>query len=143
LLNDATRASLKVLLHIENEFPSFPVFHATHIKSCIRTCNFPSVAYNIIHCWKICRDFKVTALLLGMQLGFTKFCCFLYETDSHAKDHHYSVKECPKHEQFNLDNSVRNEPILHPKKIFLLPLHIKLGMMKNFDKALDCKAKAQ
>jgi hypothetical protein len=36
----------------------------------------------------------------------------LYETDSHAKDHHYSVKECPKHEQINLDNIVRNEPIL-------------------------------
>lgn len=72
LLYDTTRASLKVLLHIENEFPSFLVFHASHIK----TCNFPSAAYNTTHCWNICRDFKVTALLLGMQLGFKKFCCF-------------------------------------------------------------------
>ena len=80
-LNDATRASLKVFLHTENEFSSYPVFHATHMKSHIRTCNFPSDAYNVKHCWNICRDFKVTALLLGMQLGFTKFCCFLYETD--------------------------------------------------------------
>jgi hypothetical protein len=142
LLNDATRASLKVLLHIGNAFPSFPVFHSTHMKSHIRTCNFPSAAYNITHCWNICGHFKVTALLLGMQLGFAKFCCFLLETDSHAKRSPL-VKECPKHEQFNLDNSVRNEPILHPKKIFLLPLHTKLGTMKNFVNAFVCKAKTQ
>jgi len=66
LLNDATRASLKVLLHLGNESPSFPVFHSTHKKSHIRTCNFPSAAYNITHCWNICRDFKVTALLLAV-----------------------------------------------------------------------------
>lgn len=63
LLNDAIRASLKVLLHIGNEFPTFPVFYSTHMKSHIRTCNSRSAAYNIIHCWNICRDFKVTALL--------------------------------------------------------------------------------
>jgi len=29
--------------------------------------------------WNFCGDLKVTALLLGLQLGYTKFCCFLCE----------------------------------------------------------------
>ena len=27
--------------------------------------------------WTFCCDLKVVALLLGMQLGYTKYCCFL------------------------------------------------------------------
>ena len=50
LLTDVTNASLKgVFLHIENDFLTFPVFHATHMKSHIRTSNFSSVASNITH----------------------------------------------------------------------------------------------
>jgi hypothetical protein len=50
LLTNATKAILKVvLLHIGDEFPSFPLLHATHMKGHIRTCNFSSVAYNITH----------------------------------------------------------------------------------------------
>jgi len=29
--------------------------------------------------WQICGDLKVTALLLGLQQGFTKYCCFICE----------------------------------------------------------------
>ncbi|GBL93511.1 hypothetical protein AVEN_15505-1, partial [Araneus ventricosus] len=31
-----------------------------------------------------------------------------------------------------------NEPLVASKKILLPPLHIKLGLMKNFVKAMDC-----
>jgi hypothetical protein len=27
--------------------------------------------------WKICGDLKVIALLLGLQQGFKKYCCFI------------------------------------------------------------------
>jgi len=27
--------------------------------------------------WKVCDDLKVVALLVGMQLGYTKYCCSL------------------------------------------------------------------
>jgi len=29
--------------------------------------------------WKLFGDLKVVALLLGMQLGYTKYCCLLCE----------------------------------------------------------------
>jgi hypothetical protein len=29
--------------------------------------------------WKICGDLKVLGLLLGMQQGYTKYCCLLCE----------------------------------------------------------------
>jgi hypothetical protein len=32
---------------------------------------------------------------------------------------------------------VQNNPLVNPEKVFLLPLHIKLGLMKNFVKAID------
>jgi hypothetical protein len=80
---------------------------------------------------------KVTALLVGMQLGFTKFCCFLCEWHSPAKDHHYSAKEWPKHEQLQRGRkNVRKEPLVDLKNIFLPPLRFKLGMMKNFVKTM-------
>jgi len=46
--------------------------------------------------WKLCGDLKVVALLLGMQLGYTKYCCLLCEWDSRDKKNHYVNKLWPK-----------------------------------------------
>jgi hypothetical protein len=43
--------------------------------------------------WEICGDLKAIGLLLGMQSGYTKFCCFLCEWDSQLKDKHYKIKD--------------------------------------------------
>ena len=32
--------------------------------------------------WQICGDLKEIALLLGLQQGFTNYCCFICEWDS-------------------------------------------------------------
>ena len=48
------------------------------------------VHYNI-HCWNICSDLEVIDHL-GRQLGFNKFCCFICEWDSRAKDCQSFVK---------------------------------------------------
>jgi hypothetical protein len=36
--------------------------------------------------WKIRGDLKVIAILLKVQKGYTKYCCFLCERGSRAKD---------------------------------------------------------
>jgi hypothetical protein len=45
--------------------------------------------------WNICVGLKVIALLLGLQLGYTKFLCFLCEWDSRDKAHHYVKRIWP------------------------------------------------
>ena len=42
--------------------------------------------------WKLRGDLKVVALLLGMQLGYTKYCCFLCQWDSRDKKNYYVNK---------------------------------------------------
>jgi hypothetical protein len=46
--------------------------------------------------WNICRDLKVIVLLLGLQLGYTKYCCCLCEWDSRDCKNHYNQKQWPK-----------------------------------------------
>ena len=50
-----------------------------------------SINYNE-HKWKMCGDLKVIAILLGMQLGYTKYCCFLCMWDSRGRSSH-DIKE--------------------------------------------------
>jgi len=89
------------------------------------------------YCWTICCDLKVIALLMGLQLGYTKFCCFLCEWDSRDKKNHYIKKELPKHK--SLTPGPKNvHPFIVSSDMIILPsLHIKWGLFKNFVKALD------
>ena len=77
-------------------------------------------------------------ILLGMQGGYTKYCCFLCEWDSRARDKHYRQKVWTKRSKYvpGLKN-VSRISLVDPNRIFLPPLHIKLGLMKNFVKALN------
>jgi len=73
-----------------------------------------------------------------MQLGYTKYCCYVCEWDSWDKKNHYVNKLWPK--QTSLmpgKKNVINPPLVLPEKIYLSPLHIKLGLMKNFVKGMD------
>ena len=45
--------------------------------------------------WEVCGDFKVIAVLLGLQAGYTKYSCFLYEWNSRARGTHCSRKHWP------------------------------------------------
>jgi len=76
---------------------------------------------------------QVVALLLGMQLSFTKSCCFLCEWDRWDKSNHYVSKLWPKRTSLMPgEKNVVNPPLVLPDKIYLPPLHINLGLMKNF-----------
>ena len=80
--------------------------------------------------WKLRGDLKVVALLLGMQLGYTKYCCFPCEWDSRDKKNHYVNKLWPKRTSLTPGekNIVRPHLVL-PEKICLSPLYIKLGLV--------------
>ncbi|GBN87921.1 hypothetical protein AVEN_78871-1 [Araneus ventricosus] len=44
------------------------------------------------HSWHICADLKVIAVLVLLQAGYTKFCCFLCKWDSRNRKKHYIKK---------------------------------------------------
>lgn len=100
LFVDASVLSLKaVLLHIGNIHPSIPIAHAVHMKESYESMDFllDKIQYGKYK-WNICGDFKVIGLMLGLQLGYTKYPCFLCEWDSRNKDEHYIRKVWPPRE---------------------------------------------
>ena len=140
LFTDWSKVSLKVvLLHNGNKFPSVPLAHAANMKESYESMKlmFGKIKYDEFK-WKLCGDLKVVALLLGMQLGYTKYCCLLCEWDSQDKKNHYVNKLWPKRTPLTAgEKNVISPPIVLPENIFLPPLHIKLGLMKNFVKGMD------
>jgi hypothetical protein len=96
-----------------------------------------------IHCWNNCQDLKVVALLVRMQHGFTKFCCFLCEWNSPATHGLSSIEEWNQHEQVlpgQTQPSETNSWYIQ-RKLYLPSIHIKLGMMKNFVSAMGHNGK--
>jgi hypothetical protein len=144
LFIDASKISLKgVLLHNGNIQPAIPVAHAAGMKESYESMQ---VLLNLVkyqnHQWSICGDFKVIALILGMQGGYTKHSCFLCLWDSRDDANHYQKKEWPKRDVLIPGKqNVKYAPLIEPSKVLLPPLHIKLGLMKNFVKALDEKGR--
>ena len=77
-------------------------------------------------------------MLLDQHSGFTKYPCFLCEWDSRDGINRWIKRNWPIRE--SLTPIYRN--ILHPalvdrSNVILPPLHIKLGLMKQFVKALN------
>ena len=70
--------------------PSIPVAHTFVIKESDDSMKqlLQYIMY-YTYKWNICADLKVIVLLLGLQLGYTKFPCFLCDLDSRDKAHHY------------------------------------------------------
>jgi hypothetical protein len=97
LFIDCSKVSLKtVLLHIGNVLPYITVTHAFGIKESDDSMKqlLQYIKYNTYK-WNICADLKVIALLLVLQLRYTKFPCFLCEWDSRDKAHHYIKRIWP------------------------------------------------
>ena len=83
------------------------------------------------------------ALLLGMQLGYTKYGCFLCEWDSRDKKTHYVNRLWPTGTSLTpREKNVVNPALVLPENIFLLQLHINLGLVKNFVKYVDKTSRA-
>lgn len=140
LFIDSSKTSLKaVLLHNGNQYPSIPVAYGAHFKETYDVLKhlLTKIEYDKHH-WAICADLKVVALLLGLQTGYTKYCCFLCEWDSRAKAEHYVRQTWPLRTSYDPgQKNVKNDPLVDPKHVLLPPLHIKLGLIKNFVKAMN------
>ena len=78
------------------------------------------------------------ALLLGLQQGFTKYCCFICEWDRRARSLHYSRKDWPARKSREPEiMNVENQPLEEPSKILLPSMHLKLGLTKKSVKAMN------
>jgi len=74
-----------VLLHNGKSLPSLPVGHSVHSKESYENTKILMEAINYDKFkLQISCDLKVIALLLGLQQGFTKYCCFICEWNSRA-----------------------------------------------------------
>jgi hypothetical protein len=145
LVIDSSKFSLKaVLLHNGNVLPSILVTHAFGIKESDDSMKqlLQYIKYDAYK-WNICADLKVIALLLGLQLGYTEFPCFLCELDSGDKAHYYIKTIWPARKFLEPGHkNVKYLSLVESLRILLPPLHIKLGLMKNFVTAMDCNGTA-
>jgi hypothetical protein len=84
----------------------------------------------------ICGDLKVLGMLLGRQPGYTKYPCFTCEWDSRERSQSWEQKHwTPRTSLEPGSKNILRKSLVDPKKI-LLPNHVKLGIMKQFVKAL-------
>ena len=141
LFIDSCKRSFKcVLLHNGNQLASVPLAHSTSLKEIYDSVKY--VLEKISYCqheWQICVDLKMVNVLLGQQSGFTKYPCFLCMWDSRDRSQHYIKKDWPARDEMvpGRSNNIVNNPLVDRHKILLPPLHIKLGLIKQFTKALD------
>lgn len=140
LFIDSSKSSLKaVLLHVTNSKHSIPIALSTNTKETYLSLKkiIDLVKYND-HMWKICADLKVVALLRGMQLGYTKNMCFMCLWDTRFAGDQYNTRDWPLREEIRLRRqNIIEIPLVPIEKVLLPPLHIKLGIVKNFLKALN------
>ena len=113
----SSKVNLKlVLLNNGNRFPSVPLAHAANMKESYESIKIllKKIKYDEFK-WKLRGDLKVMALLLGMQLGHTKYCCFLCQWDSRNKKNHYVNKLWPKRTSLTPgEKNVVNPPLVLP-----------------------------
>lgn len=135
LFIDSSSTSLKaVLLHVTNSKPSIPVAYSTETKE---TYDVLKTVLNSIdyekHQWKICCDLKVVAMLCGLQSGYTKYMCFMCDWDSRYKGNQYTMNKWNMRTEHTVGfQNVIGGALVPTEKILLPPLHVKLGIVKNF-----------
>ena len=78
------------------------------------------------------------SIVVGPAREYTKHPCFLCYWDSRVTDQRWGKKDWPVREDPAVGNkNIINEPLVNRDCIILPPLHIKLGLIKQFGKALD------
>ena len=140
LFIDSRKTSLKaLLLHNGNIKPSIPEGSSilrneayNTMKILLDLSEYPK------YTWKICSDFKVVSLLLRLQLGYMKHMCFLCLWDSRQDNSHCAVNVWPPRQSSQIGkHNVQHQLLISSAHVLLPLLHIKLGLMKNFVKAMD------
>lgn len=138
-IDSSTRSLKAILLHNGNIYAPLPVAHSVVMNEQYYDMQFllRKLKYDT-HKWDICGDLKISTILLGFQKGFTKYPCFLCEWDSRARNDHYVTVVWPPRRNLTPGvKNVENESLVPSYKILLPPLHIKLGIVKQFVKAMS------
>ena len=136
---DGSKYSIEaVFLHNGNIKPSISIGYSVTAKETYDAMKMllELVKYNQYN-WKICCDLKMVAILAGLQGGYTKYICFLCLWDSRADNEHFTRRHWDIRENrvIGQQNS-RYKALVKEENIIFPPLHLKLGLMKNFVKAL-------
>ena len=136
---DSSKRSLKcVLLHNGNQYTSVPIGHSIKLKE---EYNYIKRVLEKLKChehqWLICVDLKTINFLLGQQSGYTKYPCFMCLWKRRARDVYWEKKEWPPRIDMTTNEAnIIYEPLVPRKKNIIPPLYIKLGLIKQFVKAL-------
>ena len=129
LFIDSFNQSLKAeLLHNGNKYPSIPIVHSVHLNESYDNIEllFEGVKYNQYQ-WNLCGDLKVIGLIVSMQAGFTKYCCFLSLWNRWAVSKHYKQRDCGSRSTFVPgEHSIQENPLVDINKVLLPALHIKV-----------------
>ncbi|CAK8683707.1 unnamed protein product [Clavelina lepadiformis] len=145
LFIDSSSRSLKaVLLHNTNKCPSIPLAHSVYMKEEYQNIKILMSALKYDHYnWEVIGDFKMVAFLMGLQGGYIKFQCYLCLWDSRNKAFHYKKRNWPLRTSYEIGTyNVKQQPLVDAAKILMPPLHIKLGLIKQFVKQLDTEGDA-
>ena len=149
LFIDILKRNLKcVLLYITNIYVSIPICHSTTLKEKYDAKNsvLQHIKYNDMRRFQrvIWEDLKMVNFLLQQQTGSTKYPCFLcyfvtcFLCKSRDKANHWTKKDWQVWDQLNVgEKNFTAKQLVSCDKIVLPLLHIKLGFMKIFLKALD------
>lgn len=140
LFIDGSSNSLKaVLLHITNKRPSVPVAYARNVKETYESMEaiLRLIQYRQYK-WLICADLKVVGILMGLKPGYAKHQCFLCMWQGRQNHFHYDrTHSWPPRRTFRIgEGSQIKKPLVDANRIILPPLHIKLGVVRNFTRAL-------
>lgn len=140
LFVDSSKRSIKaVLLHNGNILPSIPLAYSTQLTETYENIQLvlERLQYQKYK-WLFVADLKVLAMVMGLRSGYVKYCCPLCSWDSRYKGNHYTNYGWLRREHHEIGQlSVENEPLIPKDRVLMPPLHIKLGLFKNFVKALE------
>ena len=95
-INGSSKSLKAVLLHNGNKLPSIPLANLAHLKEdyCSINLLIKALKYDQ-YGWEVIVDFKMIALLTGIQGGFIKFQCYLCLWDSRDTKKHYQKRKWP------------------------------------------------
>jgi hypothetical protein len=133
LFIDASCTSLKaVLLHNGNLLAPIPLAYARKMSETRESMRrvLDVIGY-AIHRWKVCADFKVIGLLLGMKDGYPTYPCIWCLWDSRDRARHYAPEACPPRERVQLEYSQVDLPLISSEDVLVPPLHVKLGLASS------------
>ena len=145
LFIDSSSKSLKAVLLLKtNKCPSIPLAHSVQMKENYENVKMllSALRYDQYN-WEVIGDFKMVAFLMGFNKVFTKFPCYLCLWDSRNTNFHYHKRNWPPRSSYDIEtHNVKHKPLVKPKKVLLPPLHIKLGLIKQFVKKLNPESDA-